>query len=375
MPLQIVREDITLMAVDAIVNPADQEPRVGSGVERAIYEAAGYGQLLEQRRKIGRLAPGAVGITEAFGLPAKHIIHVAGIPWMEGTYEELPMLRSCYENALRCAEEQGCRSLAIPFQAAGYLGYPKELALKIATETIRSFLKDAETRKQEELLVYLVVYDSGFVKLTDRLYPELRQLLRDRFENVCCSIADDLQESNEPPTWLRKRKNKIRKLDDFAVEDSVETCAAAESEDSLVEKRQLAKSMHPKVNLKPQRLEDLLKLQALTFSQRLLKLLDERGINYVDFYNRANIDRKLFSKLKNKDYKPSKNTVLAVVVGLKLDEAEAAELMASAGYAWNDSDRTDIIVRFFIRRHEYDIDKLNCALFDYGEKTLGARLA
>ena len=116
---------------------------------------------------------------------------------------------------------------------------------------------------------------------------------------------------------------------------------------------------------------DILKVQTKSFSKTLLDFIDEKNMSDVDCYKRANIDRKLFSKIRsNEDYKPSKNTVLAFSIALKLNVDESNILLESAGYTLSQSFISDIVVRYFIEKKKYDINLVNIALTEYNQQPL-----
>ena len=140
MPLKIVRNDITKMEADAIVNTANPRPQVGDGVDSRIYEAAGFEQLLAEREKIGYIQRGDAAATPGFNLPAGYIIHAVGTSWSDGNHGEREILKSAYSRSLKLAEELKCKSIAFPLLSSGNYGFPKEEALKIALDTINSFL-------------------------------------------------------------------------------------------------------------------------------------------------------------------------------------------------------------------------------------------
>jgi len=167
MPFKIVRNDITRMEVDAIVNTANMEPIYSSGTDMAIYIAAGEKELLVERRKIGRLEAGEVAITSGFRLPAKYIIHAASPCYKDGKSGEETKLRDCYRKSLYIAFDNQCKSIAFPLISTGNFSYPKEEAMRIAVDEINAFLL------HHDMLVYLVVFDETATVLGRKLYPAL----------------------------------------------------------------------------------------------------------------------------------------------------------------------------------------------------------
>ena len=153
MLFQIVRNDITKIKADAIVNTANPKPCVGSGTDSAIYAAAGKEVLLAERKKIGDIEPGTACSTDAFKLDAKYIIHTVGPAWVDGKHGERDILRSCYANSISLAADLNCNSIAFPLIATGVYGFPKDEALNIALAEIGKFLLI------HEMKVILVVFD------------------------------------------------------------------------------------------------------------------------------------------------------------------------------------------------------------------------
>lgn len=275
----------------------------------------------------------------------------------------LIQLENFYLTRLKQAMEEKKSSLLLPGPTDDFVNYQGELTLW-TMDLIRKQIS-SQPKGEEELLVYLVLEDVH-EKSAGSPYPELERLLRktQKAYNSCCAFS--IAPEEEVDFCENKTLGATRAFD--------ENCEYA-SNDSVFHLKKELTPISPAKPLQEMPLEELLKHRGLTFSQLLMKLLDERGISDVDFYRRANIDRKLFSKIRNKDYQPSKNTVLATVVSLRLSVEEASKLMAAAGYAWNDSNKTDIIVMFYLRNKNYDIDNLNLSLYNHGEKTLGAKMA
>ena len=376
MPLQIVKSDITKMHVDAIVNAANYNPVVGSNVDRAVYTAAGYEELLVLRQKLGIIKPGEVGVTPGLRLQTKYILHAVGLPWLDGEHGEMSILESCYRNALEKAYNLQCKSMAIPFLATGNFGYPKRLALDIALTSIRTFLN---ALVEDDFMVYLVVYDDESVKLTQSLFAGLESYLAQYLPKTAHPSSNESNFLKAKYSSCANYTKHSRETIDEQIYEPIELAedraCASEKASELPIHADASSSLQYSVKAvrlnKKDSLEDILKQKRLTFSQTLLKMLDERGMEETDFYKRANLDRKRFSKMRNKDYKPNKNTVLAVIIALHLDVETAQELMALAGFAWNVTDTTDLIVMYCLNKKIYDIDRINYILYEKNEKCLG----
>ena len=342
MPLEIVRNDITKMQVDAIVNTANPRPIVGGGVDRAIHKAAGT-DLLAARKKIGDIATGKAAITSAFNLHARFVIHTVGPVWQDGEHRERELLSSCYANSLQLAAENGCGSIAFPLISAGVFGCPSEIAIAVATQAIRDFLLD------HELEVYLVVFDHKTFKISSSLFEDVQNYLDERYveEILEEEYRDDCRDRRrfmEAPTYLG---------------DEVHVGAAVD----------IPQFIPPK---KKRSLEDLLAEVDDTFSEALLRLIDVKGKTDPEVYKKANVDRKLFSKIRNNPaYKPSKSTALAFAVALELNLDETKDFIGRAGYALSHSSKSDIIVEYFIQHGEFDIITINETLFTFEQPLLG----
>ncbi len=310
MAFEIVRNDITCMEVDAIVNAANHKPIIGDGVDRGVHKAAGP-KLIEARKQIGKLGYGDVAVTQGFDLPAKFVMHVVSPIWQGGSHGEIKLLASCYSKALELAVEKGCDSIAFPLLSAGNHGFPKDLALQTAISEISKFLM------QNEIQVYLVVFNRSVFELSEKLFSSVQSFIDENyirektFEEfeICKSCAPD--EADEILYRREIRRNQeIRYNIEFedACAMPVEMMAAPVEECIAGENKQ------------PRSLEDLVKEVDETFSESLIRLIDKKGYTDPEVYHRANIDRKLFSKIKNnKDYQPKKSTAIAFAIGLKLN--------------------------------------------------------
>lgn len=336
MPLELIREDITRMKVDAIVNAANESLLGGGGVDGAIHRAAGK-DLLEECKTLGGCRTGEAKITKGYDLPADYIIHTVGPRYVDGNHGEEELLQSAYRNSLLIAKEKGLQSIAFPLISAGIYGYPKKEAMKVAVDTIRAFLKE------EDLLVYLVLFDKGAFLLSTNLYDAVK------------SYVDDHYVEEKEGYFSRDRKAQSRSYQTEIMKDlpvmGVEEAVRAPG--------------------KERKLEELLHRKEETFSRMLLRLIDEKGYTDTEIYKRANMDRKLFSKIrKDEDYQPSKKTVLSLAVALYLSMDETEDLLRRAGYALSSSSRFDLILSYFIEEENYNIFEINEVLFSFLETTL-----
>lgn len=329
MPFQIVHNDICHMKTEAIVNAANPRLLMGGGVCGAIFKAAGASQLQQACNQIGYCPTGKAVITKGYDSKAKYIIHAVGPIWEGGTKGEATLLASAYTHALELAKEKKLSSIAFPLLSAGIYGYPKEDALKIATSTIKAFLEN------NEMSIYLVVYDRKAVTLSETLYNHITHYIDYYFE--------DRRKSYDK----RSLRNEV-----FMVEEC----------------------MSPQVSLPINaHLETILHEIEESFSETLLRLIDEKGYTDVEVYKKANIDRKLFSKIRTqKAYLPKKTTVLALAIALELSLEETKALLEKAGYALTMSHKGDVIIRFFIEHQQYDLFTINQTLFYFEQPLLGS---
>ena len=333
MPFEIVRNDITQMDTDVIVNAANNELRMGGGVCGAIFSAAGARDLQKECDAIAPCETGCAVITGGGKLSAKYIIHTPGPIWNGGKNGEAELLRACYINSLKLAEEYNCESISFPLISAGIFGYPKDLALKTATAAITEFLLTSD------MFVYLVLFDkSAFQSGGDLL---------------------DTVESYIDKNYIESHTSHKRVLPN--IERDMAAFGALLS--APVTKAKMRA---------PAELDDITSSLDESFSQRLLRLIDERGKSDAEVYKRANIDRRLFSKIRNnKDYMPGKKTALALAVALELDMDETNDLLKRAGYALSRSWKFDVIIEYFITNSFYDIFTINETLFYFDQPLLG----
>ena len=370
MPFQIVRNDITKMRVDVVVNAADSTLRGGGGVDGAIHRAAGPG-LDEACRKLGGCRVGEAKLTRAYNLPCRYVIHTVGPVWRGGAAGEEDLLRACYRNSLALAGKKRCNTAALPLISSGTFGFPKEAALRIASEEIAAFLEE------HEMTVYLVVFGRESVALGRKLFEDVREYIDDHYSDAAEAL--NRRENRPPRNALSISSDSF--LPDLSsdTEDSAESSMAdysisapqAPSPHTFAEKPKAKASLSPFdiTRILNRRLEQLDE----SFQQMLLRLIDERGISDVQCYKRANIDRKLFSKIRGDiHYRPRKTTALAFAVALELDLDATEELLRKAGYALSDSSKSDVIVRYFIESGRYNVFEINEVLFYYDQALLGS---
>jgi O-acetyl-ADP-ribose deacetylase (regulator of RNase III) len=455
MPFEIIRDDITNVCVDAIVNTANPRPVIGSGVDAAIHAKAGP-MLLAARKSIGTMRTGEACVTPGFRLPCKHVIHTVAPVWEDGCCGEAYLLRRCYGHSLRLALRHRCKSVAFPLISSGNYGFPKKLALQIAVETIRDFLEN------HEMQVYLVVFSKESLELSGGLIDQVRSFIDDAYvqerekAEYSFSVSRDfdfvrerMEEPGEktaepetyrrvfecpelPPEWEQTEALFRETFDlEFNWDDDTdaETC---QNEDNTIpvilelntarsefeeREKMVSTARLPRLDI-PQDQEpgyghvcstescteesvrnygsfstskpkpkqptiiplfdesELIKMVQEAdagFSETLLKLIDKSGEKDSEIYKRANVDRKLFSKIRNNpQYKPSKVTAVSFAIALQLNLEETRDFIGRAGYALSRSNKFDIIIEYFITHERYDIYEINLMLFEFDQSLLGA---
>lgn len=420
MPLQILRNDITKMRVDAIVNAANSSLLGGGGVDGAIHRAAGPA-LLEECRAIrareGGCRTGDARLTGAGRLPCRYVIHTVGPVWQGGRQGEAELLASCYRRSLDLAAEKGCETVAFPLISAGAYGYPKQEALRIAVDTIRAWL---QASGPEEMAVSLVVFDKAAFEVSSGQYAAVAAYIDDHYVEAHAEPASmAVARKNRALQNLLKgtgrggKKHALFGLDaapDAEIaEDAVPpavapppavpgmaggpgkppappTAAAAPLADiapqvtpaapfapAAPQAAPAAPFASAASQAAPASLREALRSLDESFAEMLLRKIDERGITDAACYKKANISRKLFSKIRaDRLYRPSKPTALAFALSLELRLDETQELLRKAGFALSHSSKFDVIVEYFILNGVYDVMRVNEALFAFDQPLLGS---
>ena len=346
MPFLMIRNDITKVTADAIVNPANRNLLQGSGTSRAIYQAAGEQELTAACEAIGYCEPGRAVCTPAFGLPAKYIFHAVCPAWQGGGFGEAEQLAGAYHSALELAAEYHCESVAFPLLSSGNYGYPKEQAFRIAVDTITQYVME------HDLTVYLVLYDQHSLAVSRKLFASVEEYIDDHY----------VAQNDESYQFDRRRRESAERRRWRLGEEAAPMLETAAAPPPPAAAPRTARS-----------LESLMDNLGESFTTRLLRLIDERGLKDSTVYKQSNISRQHFSKIQcNRDYNPKKKTVLAFAVGLHLSEDETIDLLKSAGYAFSDGSKRDWIVRYCLEHKIYNINQVNTLLFEYDQEQLGA---
>lgn len=345
MPIQIIRNDITKIHCDAIVNAANSTLLGGGGVDGAIHKAAGK-KLLFECMKLGGCRVGEAKITYGYNLPCKYVIHTVGPRWKGGNHGEKELLEACYLQSLALAFDNGCESVAFPLISSGAYGYPRAQALRVAVDVITQFLLE------HEMLVYIVVFDKSSFQISEKLFADIASYIDDKY-------VDTHFEFN------RTRRNYFGESELLGetriISDSLD-------ENTAVPLAQQAKATMPKM----QSLDDALNQIDESFSEMLLRKIDEKDMKDSECYKKANIDRKLFSKIRSDvNYRPSKQTAIAFAIALEMSIDETKDFLMKAGFALSHSNKFDIIIEYFIVKGNYNIFEINEALFAFDQSLLG----
>ncbi|MDO4179001.1 MAG: macro domain-containing protein [Phascolarctobacterium sp.] len=389
MPMQIIRDDITRVEADAIVNSANRYPTFASGVDERIYEAAGIPELLAAREKIGYLEIGEAGVTPAFKLKAKYIFHVSSPHWQGGRHNEINLLRQCYNKVLALAAEHNCTSIAIPLLATGNFRFPQGVGLEVATAAIREFLHE------HEMLITLVVYNRKSFTLAKELTDDVKAYIDENYVKSFSegqridSVRDRLKrrgkfrDDNEPGVMhtirphfnlninVSKNFDLYEAADVLCNEEFIDDTSLEETSDKqkTSDKEELMLSVAAN-SLDFTSIDGIAERKFITFGEHVQQLMNKKGIaKGSDVYTACNMDKKLWSKVMKPEHNPSKSTVMQICIGLRLNLDEAIDLMQVAGFAFSNSKMQDIIVAYCIKNKKdiYDTDTI---LFNQTGKTL-----
>lgn len=343
MPIQIIRNDITKVKCDAIVNAANPSLLGGGGVDGAIHRAAGKGLLLECM-KLGGCKVGQAKLTKAYKLPSKFVIHTVGPKWKGGQKGEKELLESCYRESLRIAIDNNCESVAFPLISSGVYGYPKDQALRVAIDVISSFLIEYD------MLVYIVVFDKSAFQISEKLFADIASYIDDKYVDTHFEFSRTQRDVWGESTLL----GETRVLPEEDLVGMSAPCAQ-----SVVAPKAVS-------------LEDAVNQIDESFSQMLLRKIDEKGLTDAECYKKANVDRKLFSKIRSDiHYRPSKPTTIAFAVALELSLEETKDMLMKAGFALSRSNKFDIIIEYFISNNNFNVFEINEALFAFDQSLLG----
>ncbi|MCQ2558705.1 MAG: O-acetyl-ADP-ribose deacetylase [Oscillospiraceae bacterium] len=414
MPLLLVRNDITKMSVDAIVNAANRSLLGGGGVDGCIHRAAGP-ELLEECRGLHGCETGEAKITRGYRLKASYVIHTVGPVYRDGKHWERELLASCYRNSLRLAEKYGCESVAFPLISSGAYRYPKAEALQVAVDTIRDWLNESA----RDLTVYLVFFDQKSFQLSDDISRPVNDYIDEHYLYGRKHEADRLASRLEMSSFLSAKEEGHRQeaaklLEEMplaafapsghsmakkakAKTDAIEQFLASTEKNSIPEplfdfdasendRPAAPAGQKPVPNVweettgsfeaidipAPSAFPVEFQLDE-SFQEMLLRLIDRSGMTDAECYKRANIDRRLFSRIRsNPHYQPKKHTVFAFAVALRLSLDETEELLEKAGFALSHSFLLDVIVESFIVRGDYSIHNINVVLFEHDQILLGS---
>lgn len=377
MPFSIVRDDISRVRADVLVNAANVRLAPGGGVCGALFSAAGFDEMRAACEAIGGCATGDAVATPAFNLPARWCVHAVGPIWRGGRAHEEELLHRCYRSAFARAVELGARSVAFPLISAGIYGFPVERALAIAREEVAAFL-----RHHDEVALTLVVFERAVVQMGNALVEQVQEYIDDEYVDSSSFMRRDMGELERELQWT----------EDASAPLSVEMAEPVALPECLQEDDASIAAPRPFVaaNIRmpgaampgaPSRagatldaeIAQLVATLDAPFSTTLLALIDARGMTDAEVYHRANISRQLFSKIRgNESYRPSKQTVVALAIALELDMSATQDLLARAGFTLSKSSKFDVIVRFFIERGIYDLFQLNEVLFAYDLPLVGS---
>ena len=406
MSLRIIQDDITSVRADAVVISAEREPVCGTGMDKRIYDAADSGRLLTAREKIGVIEPGNADITRSYGLRSRYVIHTVVPTWQGGGCGELETLQSCYRESLRLALKSMCRTVAVLLFPDDSAGYPGDKVLETAISCFREFLDE------HEMEILFSVPNADSIAFSEAPVAELERYVRSRLreeaaekesswsadvmaeESDACEgspyefdlpdagpasgfyedageCSDEIEEQ-ETPCYAPDSARKKRMLESASYSPSPgRNRGSRRGYGSVAEALPGLTSRRDKAGASQSSLSYVMTHVGENFREMLLRLIDEKGLSDPYVYKKANLDRKLFSKIRcNPDYCPSRKTVIALAIALELTLDETSDLLSRAGYAFSPGSKADLIVEFCILNKIYDIFEVNMLLFKYGQPTL-----
>ena len=377
MPFHLIQGDLIRQRTDAIVNPANSSLQMGGGVCGKIFAAAGVEAMEKACQEIGRCSPGSAVITPGFALPASFVIHAVGPVWEGGSSGDAEILAQAYRSSLALASSHSLKSISFPLISSGIYGYPKNQAIQIAMGAIRNFLAE-----EEDMEVFLVLYDRDSIQASRGIDPELTEYIRDNYEGeegFSTLFQKEIARAEELEHGIENRPTESIQADypDFfsskkLIQGSVRKMSAkAFPEETALNKMEMDSFFS--LRRESASLDDVLQMPKLTFTEALLKHMDTRGLRDPEVYHRANLDRKLFNKIvNNKGYQPNRRTAMAICVGLQLDLEEAEELLRKAGFAFSDASIADLVYRYNIQKGQYDIIEIECQIYDIQQEAIRA---
>lgn len=354
MPLKIIRQDITKIKCDAIVNPSNRHLWPGGGADAAIHEAAGP-ELLEYCQKLDGCSVGEAKITPAFKLPCKYVIHTAGPEWNGGLAGERVLLRSCYKESMKLAIKHGCKTVAFPLISSGLYGYPKDQVLKVAVDVISAFLM------RYEMEVYIVVYDKTAYSISKQIFSDVQSFIDNFYVEMHSDMFDNFREED---TYASFKAMSIEPIDECSIGSAMDE--EQDEPDGLL-------CCDAALPFQSKRLDKMLKDMDKSFAETLFHYIDEKGYTDVEAYKCSNVGKKTFSKIKcTKDYRPSKITAVSFAIGLHLNLEETKHLLSTAGMCLSRSSKFDVIIEYFIMSGKYEtIFDVNEVLYQFDQNLLG----
>lgn len=375
MPFSIVREDISRVHADVLVNAANVRLAPGGGVCGALFSAAGFDEMRAACEAIGGCATGDAVATPAFNLPARWCVHAVGPIWRGGRAHEEELLHRCYRSAFARAVELGARSVAFPLISAGIYGFPVERALAIAREEVAVFL-----RHHDEVALTLVVFERAVVQMGNALVEQVQEYIDDEYVDSSSFMRRDMGELERELRWAEDASAPLSvemaepvALPEYLQEDDASTVMPSAPRPFVAANIRMPGAPSRAGATLDAEIAQLVATLDAPFSTTLLALIDARGMADAEVYHRANISRQLFSKIRgNESYRPSKQTVVALAIALELDMSATQDLLARAGFTLSKSSKFDVIVRFFIERGIYDLFQLNEVLFAYDLPLVGS---